>query len=202
MPGLSDEAKFWSGKAADAHHNILETIRVSAGRWQAAIAAFLGLYTTVGFVLGPDKIAALPVHGSSATAILVAYTATGALGVAAIVLANLAAQGIPEILTGTPMTGQAYSRLVLSRATTARTLLGWAIGCAAIAGLLALGASTFLLGAGVRAAGHTHARVVSPSGAYCGELLDSAGNLSLRLPTGATVPIAGASISTVGSCPG
>jgi hypothetical protein len=202
MPSLADEARFWSTKAADAHHSMLETVQASAGKWQAALAAFLGVYATVGFVLGPDKLAALPVHGAAEIGLLVAYALAGILGLIAIILANLAAQGIPEILTRTVVTGETYYELVRSRAKTASVQLRCAIILAAAAGILVIAGSAYLLIAGVVAANHPHATVVSPSSAYCGELLNSNGNLSLRLPTGKIVPLAGGFLTQVSSCPG
>ncbi len=50
-----DKALYWAGKAADVHHNMLDTVQASAGKWQAAIAAFLGAYATVGFVVGRPR---------------------------------------------------------------------------------------------------------------------------------------------------
>ena len=42
MATEQDEALYWAGKAADAHHNAQDIVQASAGKWQAAIAAFLG----------------------------------------------------------------------------------------------------------------------------------------------------------------
>jgi hypothetical protein len=201
MPSLRDEMLFWSQKALDAHHNMLETIQVSAGKWQAAIAAALGLYATVGFLLGPDKLATFPVQGWPEVGALSAFAAAGAAGLGAVVLANLAAQGIPEILTGTVMTGQQFHELVTRRAISARKRLGRAIGLALVAGGLAISTSTFVLFAGVFAANHPAALLVNPTGAYCGELVSSNGALTLRLANGSTVSIAGGSLTRVNSCP-
>jgi hypothetical protein len=201
MPSLSDEAKFWSARAADAHHNLLETIQSSAGKWQAAIAAFLGLYATTGFVLGPDKLSSLPVQGDLETGLLAAYGAAGVCGISAVIFANLASQGIPEILTGRAITGPEMRQLASARARRARRQLGWAIKLAAIAGLLVIGVSAFLLVAGIRASNHPDATVVTKTGAYCGELLNVGGALQVRLPSGTLVPLANSSLTPVTSCP-
>ena len=201
MPSLQEEAEYWAGQASAAHHDMLQNIRNTAGKWQAAIAAFLGLYVTAGFLLTPDKLAALPVHGLVEIGLLIAYGAAAAFGVSAIVLANFAAQGIPQITKGRPQTGPSMQQTVTSRATQALGWLKLAIKLAAFAGILVIGSSAFLLVAGVRAADHAYATVVSPGGAYCGELLNVGGKLSLRLSSGNVVPIAGGSLTQVTSCP-
>ncbi len=202
MPGLAEEAQFWADKAADAHHSVLEDVRSSAGKWQAAIAGFLGLYATAGFVLGPDKLASLPVQGTVRTALLAAvYGVAGACGIGAVVLANLAAQGIPEILTGQPVTGPKMRQLSYDRAVTANRRLSWAIRLAAVAGALLIAVSVFLVIAGIQGSNHPQAMVVTKNGAYCGELVNTGGKLRLRLPDGELIPLAGGSVTPVSSCP-
>ena len=201
MPSLADEMNYWAEKAADVHHNMLATVQSSAGKWQASIAAFLGLYGTVGFVLGPSQLTALPVHGQVQVVVLAAYGLAGAFGLAALWQSNLAAQGIPEILNGTPITGQLLSRLSTERAVSADRQLKRAIACAAVAGLLAIGISVSLVVAGALASRNPKAVVVGPAGAYCGQLRNSGGQLSLVLPDGKVIPIAGSSLSQVASCP-
>ncbi len=202
MPSVADEHRFWSTKRVDASHNKLDIVQSSAGKWQAALAAFLGVYATVGFVLSPDKLAALPVHGSAEIILLAGYALAGALGIIAIILANLASQGIPEVKLRTLVTDTDYRTIITDRAVTASRQLRLAMAFAGIAGLVAIAGSGYLLIAGVIAANHPDATVVSPEGAYCGELLNSNGRLSLRLQTGQVVSIAGATLTQVSSCPG
>lgn len=201
MASLADEMRYWSSKADDAHRNILDVVQASAGKWQAAIAAFLGVYATIGFVLAPDKISTLPVHGWLQVVVIAMLIVAGLLGVAAIVYANCAAQGIPEILAGDPITGPRMYQLVRDRAVSARHQLGFAIGLAAAAGVLIVVTSSGLLVAGALQARKAHATVVSSSGAYCGELINSDGVLMLRLSSGKIVPVAGGAMTSVNSCP-
>jgi hypothetical protein len=203
MPTLTEELKFWDAKAADTQHNLLATVQSSAGKWQASIAAFLGLYGTVGFVIGPNQLANLPVHGYVLLGVLIAYGLAGAFGLTALALSNLAAQGIPEIFER-PMggiTGAWLSHMSTERAKTASTLLKRAITCAAVAGLLAVGISVFLIVTGALAARHSSALVTGDTGAYCGQLQNSGGTLSLLLPDGKVIPIGHASVTQVSSCP-
>lgn len=196
-----DEYRYWTAQLTNASHNMLQTVQASAGKWQAAIAALLAAYATVGFLITPDKLAALPVHGAAEVILLVGYGLAGALGIAAVILANLAAQGIPQIRLRTIITGTEYGKLVTAAAVKASHQLRMAMALAASAGILALVGSAYLLVAGVIAANHPVATVVSPQGAYCGQILNSNGTLTLRLPTGHVVPVAGGTLTQVSSCP-
>lgn len=197
---LTDEIKYWDAKALDTQHTMLATVQSSAGKWQASIAAFLGLYGTVGFVIGPNQLANLPVHGYVLLGVLIAYGLAGALGLTALALANLAAQGIPKIFDQ-PITGEWLSEKSTSRARTASTQLKSAIGFALVAGLIAVAISVFLIVTGTLAARHSSALVTGPNGAYCGQLRNSGGTLSLQLPDGKIIPLTGASVTQVSSCP-
>jgi hypothetical protein len=148
MPSQVDEYRFWTTKLADASHNMLQTVQTSAGKWQVAIAAFLGAYATIGFLLTPDKLATLPIHGTAEIILLVAYGLAGALGVAAVVLANLAAQGIPQIRLRTIITGTEYRNDVTNAAVKANCRLRVAIWLAGGARALVLACSAYLLIAG------------------------------------------------------
>lgn len=202
MPSSADEAAFWAKAAVDAHHNLLATVQGSAAKWQAAIAAFLGVYATAGFVLGPSLIAALPVHGEPATALLVAcYAVAGGSGIAAVLLANFAAQGIPQIMTGQPVTGPLMWQLTYDRARTARRQLGWSIKLAGAAGAFIIGISAWILIAGITAADHPRSLVVTTNGAYCGELVNTGGTVKLQLPDGRLIPLGGAALTPVSWCP-
>jgi len=201
VPSLRDEVSYWQNQAVDAHHNLLSTIQSAAGKWQAAIAAFLGLYATTGFVLGPDKLATLPVHGSLEIGVVVAFFMAGIAGIVAVILANLAAQGIPEIFTGTPITGPLMYQLVSSRARSARGQLHGAMVLAGVAGVLILAISGFLLGAGIRAQAHPSDILINTGHAYCGLLVHHEGQVEVKLPSGRFVPAAGGSLTPVNACP-
>lgn len=202
MPSPVDEYRFWDTKLADAHHNMLDTVQASAGKWQTAIAAFLGVYATVGFILTPDKLAALPVRGAAEIGLLAAYVVAGVLGIVAVIQANLASQGIPQVRTGT-IGSEDYYQLVKKRAESASLQLLWAMWLAAAAGILVVAGSVYLLVAGVISANHPMATVVTPKSAYCGELLNSHGTLELKLPTGMIMSVpGGSSVTAVSSCPG
>ncbi len=201
MPSLGDESTFWQNKALDAHHNLLDTIQNSAGKWQAAIAAFLGLYATTGFVLGPDRLATLPVHGSLEIGTVIAYGVAGLVGISALLLANFATQGIPEILSGTPVTGPLMYQLVTNRAMAARSRLRWSIRLAGVAGFLILVISGLLLGAGINVQDHPSYILINPTHAYCGLLTNSADQVGVKPLHGKFISAAGGFLTPVNSCP-
>lgn len=202
MTSLRDEMAFWQTKALDAHHNLLDTIQNSAGKWQAAIAAFLGVYATTSFVLGPDKLATLPVHGGVEIGTVIIYGIAGIIGVIALLLANLASQGIPQIMSGTPVTAQLMYELVTRRAMTARSRLRWSMRLAGVAGILILAISGFLLGAGIRAQDHPDYILISSTESICGPLTHFPdGEVGIQLPNGFLISAAGASLTPVNSCP-
>ena len=97
MPTEQEEALYWAGKASDAHRNVQDTVQTSAGKWQAAIAAFLGAYATVGFVVGPTTLASHPPSGWK-VAIVIILGLAGLIGLCAVILANRAAAGFPRIV--------------------------------------------------------------------------------------------------------
>jgi hypothetical protein len=141
VPNQVDEYRFWTTKLADASHNMLQTVQTAAGKWQAAIAAFLGAYATIGFLLTPDKLASLPVHGTTELVLLAVYGLAGVLGIVAVVLSNLAAQGIPQIRLRTITTGTQYRQQVTDAAVTADRQLKIAMVVAGCAGTLVLACS-------------------------------------------------------------
>jgi len=42
MASEQDEALYWPGRAIDAHHNVLDTVQTSTGKWRVAIAVNAG----------------------------------------------------------------------------------------------------------------------------------------------------------------
>jgi hypothetical protein len=126
MATEQDEALYWAGKAADAHHNVQDTVQASAGKWQAAIAAFLGVYATAGFVVGPTTLPNLP-FSAWKYVILVILGLAGVIGLIAVILANKAAQGFPKVEQAIPLTGPQMAAAALEGAKQSRKLLRAAI---------------------------------------------------------------------------
>jgi hypothetical protein len=197
-----DEARYWAGKAADAHHTMLDTVQASAGKWQAAIAAFLGAYATVGFVVGPTTLASLPPSGWK-YAIVVALGLAGLAGLGAVVLANQAAEGFPRVVRDVPLTGPQLAAAARAAAESSRLRLTQAIRLAAVAGLLALTGSFGILAVGLLAATPAPlVLLVTRSGAYCGALATHNGTAAVQLPGGRRMPVAGGTVTVVSSCGG
>jgi hypothetical protein len=201
MPSQEDEIRFWENKAIDASRSSLEAIQSSAGKYQATLAAFLGVYATVGFILSPDKLATLPVQGVTEIILIVGYGLAGVIGITAVImLADVANQVIP--LTKMPLTAAVYREIVRNHTIRVSRRFRLALRFAGIAVFVIIVGSGYLLIAGAVATNHPHATIISPTGAYCGELLDSNGKLSLRLQTGEVISVAGDSLTQVSSCPG
>jgi hypothetical protein len=202
MASELDEALYWAGKAADAHHNVQDTVQASAGKWQAAIAAFLGAYATVGFVVGPTTLASLPPSGWKYAVVAVLGLA-GAIGLVAVVYANKAAQGFPRVEQNIPLSGPQVAANALEGAKQSRIRLRRAIEAAAAAGFLAILGSFGILAVGMLASTPAPtAVVVTSGGAYCGTLDTTSGVLSLHLSDGRVVPAAGGTVTVVSSCGG
>jgi len=202
MATEQDEALYWAGKAADAHHNVLDTVQASAGKWQAAIAAFLGVYATVGFVVGPTTLASLPPSGWKYVIVVVLGLA-GFIGLIAVILANNAANGFPKVEQAFPLTGPQVAAVALAGATKSRKLLRKAILGAAAAGTLAIVGSFGILAVGLLSpAPAPTVVIVTGGGAYCGALNTTNGSASVLLSTGKLISAKGATITIVTSCGG
>jgi len=202
MATEQDEALYWAGKAADAHHNVQDTVQASAGKWQAAIAAFLGAYATVGFVLGPTTIASLPSSFWKYVIVIVLGLA-GFIGLIAVILANRAAEGFPHVEQTIPLTGPQMAAAALDGAKRSRKLLQQAIVGAAIAGTLAILGSFGILAVGsLSPTPAPTVIVITHSGAYCGTLSTTNGATSVLLSSGKIISAEGGTITVVASCGG
>ena len=202
MASEQDEALYWAGKAADAHHSVQDTVQTSAGKWQVAIAAFLGAYATVGFVVGPTALASLP-PSAWKYVIVVILGLAGFIGLIAVILANRAAEGFPKVEQAIPLTGPLMAASALAGAKRSRQLLRQAILGAAIAGTLAIVGSFGILAVGLLSpAPAPTVVVVLHSGAYCGTLNTTNGTASVLLPSGELIPAKDGTITVVTSCGG
>jgi hypothetical protein len=196
-----DEALYWANQAVLAHRDMATSVRASAGKWQAAIIAYLGAYATVNFVIGPTTLATLPVSGWQQDAILAAMCLAGLVAVAAVVLANMAAQGLPNVHENDTLTGQRLAKLTLSGAKQARRQLDRAIVLAAAAGALAVVAAMSILAAAVLATKPPpNAVLQTRTESYCGSIATADGIASLKLSSGQFVPVDGGKLTLVSSC--
>jgi hypothetical protein len=201
MSSEQDEALFWASKALDSHHGTLDTAQAAAGKWQAGIAAFLGAYATVGFVVGPTTLASLPVTGAVRDVILAAMCLAGLIAIVAVWSANRASTPIPKLETTSVLTGLELAQQSIEGTQKVLRLLKRAIVLSAVAGVLAVGASVAVLIAGVVAPTPTqHAILVTSSGAYCGSVITTNGRVSIVLTNGEAMSAKGGTISIVSSC--
>ena len=201
MIGEQQEALYWEGKAVDVHHDVLETVRSAATKWQAGIATFLGAYATVGFVVGPTTLETLPVTGALRDVILSSMCLAGLVAIVAVWSANQASTGVPKVITNRILTGAELATNTLNTAVRAQRYLTRAILFAGVAGLLVVASSMSVLAAGVLAPTPVpKAILVLPAGTYCGTMTTQDGRVFISLANGTLVPASGGTLTVVSSC--
>jgi hypothetical protein len=201
MTSELEEALYWEGQAVDAHHSTLGDVRATASKWQAGISAFLGVYATVGFVVGPTTLSTWPVSGALRNVILVALSVAGLAAIFAVYSANRASEGIPKIIVDQPLTGRRLEHDTLALAIKAKGQLTRAMVLAGIAGLLIVGSSLTLLTEGVLTPNSApKALVVSSGQTYCGSIQTVDGVVSLRFSNGKSMAVNGTPLTVVSSC--
>lgn len=216
----ADEVQKWQEEQAAAQHSVLTDVRATAAKWQAAIAAVLGTFVTVGFVWGPDKLDKFPLKGADRDTVLTMLAVAGVLGLGATVFASVASIGYPARKKLSP---SEYGDKIIKRANTALTFLKVAMVAAGIAAVLVVYATGWVLKAASNkpvAPTSAHALVTIAGVSKCGEVkVNDKGSLGLvpavaeaptiidpRTPTtiASTVPL-GANdriIAVVDDCPG
>lgn len=201
MIGEEEEALFWAGKAIDVHHDILETVRSAAAKWQAGIATFLGAYATVGFVVGPTTLETLPVTGVIRDIILSAMCLAGLVAIAAVYSANQASTGLPKVISNRVLTGMELAKSTKDTAVSAQRYLRRAIVFAGVAGFLVVASSMAVLAAGVLSSPPApNAVLVTTAGTYCGAMTTLDGKVAIELSNGILVPASGGTLTVVTSC--
>lgn len=201
MTSEQDEAVFWAGKAVDAHHDMLDTVQAAAGKWQAAITAFLGVYATVGLVLGPTQLATLPGRLWLKIVIVAGYLVAGLIAIYAVWNANQAAQGVPVVFRDQPLTGLEMERSTRIAAFEGRKRLKEAIRGAQVAGGLVLSVSVCLAIISLCLAPPApSATLVTRRGSYCGTIATVKGSLFIQLSGGVRLPVRGGTLTVVTAC--
>jgi hypothetical protein len=199
--GEEEEALYWSTRAIDVHHDILESVRTSAAKWQAGIAAFLGAYATVGFVVGPTTLETLPVTGWIRDVILSAMCLGGLVAIAAVYSANQASTGLPKVVRNRILTGMELAKNTVDTALRAQRCLTRAIVLAGVSGFLVVASSMSVLAAGVLSAPPApNALLVTAAGTYCGTMTTQDGKVVITLSNGTLVPASGGTLTIVTSC--
>jgi len=201
-PPIPDEDDWrWEREATDLRHSSLTTVRSVAEKWAGSIAALLGVFSVAAVVKGPEKLADIENGPLQITLILLVGVAAASAFVA-ILLAALAAQGLPrvvDVLDGVIL--KAWSQ---QRARLAIRLLFWSRIVAATAALLII-ASALIAWADVAVAGGEQKAaqsvlVVDSSGkVFCGEIQGTDGALRFA---GQTDPLKDViSLLLVDTCP-
>jgi hypothetical protein len=104
---LANKTKLFTGPARP--WTIITTFSIRPRRRRGSgkreFAAFLGVYATVGFVVGPTTLAALPVTGAVRDIILAAMCLAGFIAIGAIWSAYQASASVPKLQTASVLAG-------------------------------------------------------------------------------------------------
>ncbi len=192
-----EDDDYWKGEVAKIRRTQLDVVRKSATGWSALFAAVLGVFGSVTFVGGLTGVDELP--ESLAGDVRVAIVVAAGLALLATVLAGLAANSLPSVTSD--LTFQKLRDDTKDKATSARSLLRWALLCAAGAGVIVtVGSGAVVLAEKEESAPTAPSVVVVVDGkAACGRLTEDAdGQLSVE---GIGLGDAGASFTVVSACP-
>lgn len=201
---LAPDQVRWQKKADELQFTALDTVRGTAEKWAASLAAILGLFGTVLLVKGREDITKLADEYQVAVAMVLLMALAAAAGASA--YAAFAAQGTPRDLRWP--TGDKLRALERASAVLARERLKWSRILTFVAvGLLAAAVGLTWFGeAKPPESTEAHLLVISPSAdPECGSLARAAGGgLVLETDASTQVPIDPADVTSavvVPSCP-
>jgi hypothetical protein len=202
--GLTGDDRRWDDEALEAVHTSLRDVRAAATAWGATVGTLLGAFGLVAFIKGPDTFT--DVKGSAADAAALLVLGAAVLASVAVLLAALAAQGVPKAVQG--LNGWAFWRLTTDRARTAATQLAISRGLTLVAAYLVLGSIGIVWFTTLKDRGDTRSSsaIVLPdragAAAVCGTLGVEGGQLTVAPAHGARRVVRGeATLTLVDSCP-
>lgn len=203
---LLPEREYWRRQATTLRRTGLSQIRLTAEKWQATIAALLGVIGVVAFVEGPKTLDELE-RWPEQWILILGVALAAVLAFFAITLAALAAQGVPRHFQ--QLTAPELARINSAAAGRAASDLMWSRRLAIAAGAILIGGTLLAWGWGLAGDDDekkTRAIIVTGDGAaLCGTLsnqgseglalVDDAGATILNLATGV------AQVEVVSDCP-
>ncbi len=130
--GIDPDDWRWENDAHELLHTGLEQVRKTATAWGATISVLLGIFSTVAFIKGPETFNDLSADWVAALAAAL-IVASALLAGAAVLLAALAAQGIPHWVK--QLDGWALKSYYKDQARKARLELAWSRVLAVLAAL-------------------------------------------------------------------
>ena len=204
MSSIEEEDLYWANEVEKLHHDALKNVREAATKWQAAIAAALGAFVTVGFVWGPDKFEKYPIGpGLWRGLSLFLMIAAGAAGLTAAVYAGLAGIGIPKEYP--TMTGPDLEQWTQAQAKKSMEHLDKTMHLAFTAGVLALAFSVWLMIAAATAAPKpqsVYALLTGKPGPTCAKLVKTdTGGLAIEVDGAKTELNEKSKFEIVDACP-
>jgi len=171
------ESIYWQDRFDELRRTELDSVRATAGKWQATIATLLGVFGSVAFVGGISKVDDL--NDAAAAAAKTLITVAVGLALIAVLCAAYAAQGIPRDKRGQnadQLRSESFSRArrALWSLRTSQVLSLAATGCVVAGSLVVLFAD---------APSPTPPRfVVTADGRiWCGELSSADGVAALKV---------------------
>lgn len=216
---VTPDTRRWDREAVELRHTGLKAVRDTAAAWEKAIAAVLGAFGVAAIIKGPEALKDIPGYQKTAidlpwlgltdldaprTVALLIFAGAVTLGVA-IVLAALAAQGVPTWIEG--MDGPRLRRLSGLAARGAARKLFWSRVLTVIAALLVVSSMAFAWYAQIVAAegaGPTsqNAIVVTALGAVCGAITTADdGQIQMKIGEDDTPIASPLAVSLVEKCP-
>ena len=190
------EDEYWAAKLTEARHGQLDTVRRAATNWSALFTAVLGVFSAVTFATGLPGLDELEDGPRLIVQCAIGVAAVAAL--AATLLAGWAANSIPKV--SSDLSIASFQRTTKETAVSALNHLKWSLRCGAVAAVVVVAGSFFLLFAGKSAKPESVTKVISvvDGRAYCGAPKAAAdGSLTVG-----NVPLSRAtSITVVSVCP-
>ena len=175
----SVEGQEWAEKLSAAAGDFgLAGTRTAATAWGASITALLGIFAAVAVIKGPDSLTAVGGWPAQVAAVLI-ILATG-VGIVAVMLCALAAQGVPVWKDG--VNAWTFRTAIRSRARVATSQLTASRYLVVVLLVLVAEAMgvTWLAAVGPGAAKSVHAIVVTNADVICGELISQDGVVMLQ----------------------
>ena len=163
------EGQVWAEKLRTAADDFgLAGVRTAATAWGASITALLGIFAAVAVIKGPDSLTSVGGWQAQVAAVLILLA--NAVGIVAVLLCALAAQGVPVWKEGVnPWSFRTAIRTRAQKATSQLELSRYLVVVVLILVAEALGL-TWLTAVGHAPAKSVHAMVVTDSNVICGQL--------------------------------
>lgn len=190
--------RMWAKKAEDLQLNSLERIKSVSEKWLGTIASLTGVFGIIALIKGPSDISELSSGFRASVVILLIIAVVSTF--LAIILAALAAQGIPKFVWAT---GSVIKKAYAQEADKALYRLNWS-RFLVIPAVITIGLAIGLTWYGTwntPSKPTKYIAIYSTGEVMCGQLANSQGQLALMDDNNIRVLENIESLNTVDSCP-